>query len=136
MRSLWRRAAWLALFGGVLGGLILKGLAEVRQRERHRALLLEVQQALQKYHVDQERYVPRRELKGSELIAVLDDLGFFPALPVNPWTGQKWKLDGQEPDHLAYRTDANFETYALRILAPDGGQTLMELDSEAKISLE
>jgi hypothetical protein len=131
-----RRAAWLVLFSAGLAWPLVSGVEAVRQKHRVRSFLLTVQRALQEYHVNQERYVPRQELSGAELIAVLADFGFLKQLPLNPWTGVIWRLDGRESDHLRYHTDPNFETYALRCLDPKTGQVVQEIDSVRQPSLE
>lgn len=95
-----------------------------------------MQEALQHYHVDQERYIPRRELTGSQLITVLDDFEVLPEMLRNPWTGKAWALDGEEPDHLRNQTDEAFETYALQVVDATNGQVVMELDSVNATSLK
>lgn len=132
-----RRGCWLALVAGVLAVPLGLGVAEVRERARHKALLLEVQRALQAYHVDQEMYVPREEMAGAELIGVLNDFGFLEPLPMNPWSGAVWALDGEEPDGLRYGTDTNFATYILWTLedSEEGARVVLELDSLEHTSL-
>jgi len=134
--SFYRRTFWLVVMGAALAWPVVGGLRERRHEHRVRTLLLEVQRALQVYHVDQERYIPRQELKGAEIIAVLSDFGFLEDLPVNPWTRERWKLDGQEPDYLRYQTDPQFETYALRALDPRTGEVEFEIDRVENPSLE
>ena len=131
-----RRILWLTLFIGSLAWLVLDGLGQVQKDAKIREMLLSVQAALQDYHVDQERYIPRQKLTGSEIISVLSDFEFLDELPPNPWTGSKWKIDGVEPDFLVYETDPNFETYALKALDPETGKVAMEIDSEENPSLE
>lgn len=131
-----RRAAWLGLLSLGLAWPLVSGIQHVRQENRVRSLLLCVQRALQDYHVDQERYLPRRELPGAELIAALADFGFLKELPLNPWSGEPWKLDGKEPDYLRYGSDPHFETYALKALDPKSGRVWLELDSVKQPSLE
>ncbi|MDF1811350.1 MAG: hypothetical protein P1V20_04025 [Verrucomicrobiales bacterium] len=131
-----RRILWLTVFVTSLGWLIFDGLNQVKKEAEMRTMLLSVQSALQDYHVDQERYIPREKLSGQEIISVLSDFEFLDPLPLNPWSGKTWKLDGKEPDHLVYETDPNFETYALKVLDPKTGKVLMEIDSEENPSLE
>ena len=131
-----RRFFWLAVFAGTLGWLISSGLRQVHREANIREMLLTVQSALQNYHVDQERYIPRQKLTGTEVISVLSDFDFLPKLPLNPWSGETWTLDGKEPDFLVYETDPNFETYALKALDPRSGQVILEIDSEENPSLE
>jgi hypothetical protein len=127
---------WLAIFVTCLGWLLTNAASQVRQEAQIRTLLLTVQSALQDYHVDQERYIPREKLTGSEIITVLADFEFLSDLPINPWSGVEWKLDGEEPDFLVYETDPNFETYALKAIHPKSGKVTVELDSEENPSLE
>ena len=131
-----RRFFWITIFLTGLGWLVFDGLTDLRLEAQTRDMLLDVQRALQDYHVDEERYIPREKLTGTELMAVLSDFEFLKELPVNPWSGENWKLDGKEPDFLIYETDPNFETYALRALDPKSGEVTMELDSESNRSLE
>ena len=131
-----RRIFWLLIFVTGLGWVVASGIQKVRFEAEIRRMLLSVQTALQDYHVDQERYIPREKLTGTEIITVLSDFEFLDELPPNPWSGTAWKLDGEEPDHLVYETDPNFETYALKALDPKSGEVMMELDSEENPSLE
>lgn len=131
-----RRAAWLLLILAGLAWPVTHAIHSKRQENQVRTLLLTVQRALQEYHVSQERYIPRQELTGNELIAVLADFGFLKKLPLNPWSGVPWKLDGKEPDFLRYRTDPNFETYALSALDSKTGQVFLEIDSVKQPSIE
>ena len=131
-----KRVLWLAIFVTCLGWLLANAAARVRHEARVRSLLLTVQSALQDYHVDQERYIPREKLTGTEIITVLADFEFLSDLPINPWSGVEWKLDGEEPDFLIYETDPNFETYALKAVHSKSGEIIFELDSEENPSLE
>ncbi len=131
-----RRIGWLVVFVTALGWPIRNAIQQVHREAGIRNLLLEVQAALQNYHVDQERYIPRVKLTGTEIISVLSDFGFLSKLPVNPWSGVSWKLDGREPDYLVYETDPRFETYSLKAIDAKNGTTVLELDSEENQSLE
>jgi hypothetical protein len=129
---------------GIVVFLIFLGLSwtvhrevrKLRHEHRVRSMLLVIQEGLQRYHVDQEKYIPRAILTGSELIRVLLDFEFLAEVPLNPWTGLAWALDNEEPDHLRYQTDPQFETYALRALVPDSDEILLEIDSVHHLSLE
>lgn len=131
-----RRSFWLALAVAGLGWLIQSAILQVAEERDNRTFLLEVQQALQDYHVEQERYVPRLRMSGYELLGVLADFGNLEQMPNNPWSGEIWKLDGEEPDRLVYETDPAFETYSLKIMDSAGIEVVMELDSESNPSLE
>ena len=133
-----------ALKRTLIVGLIAVGFgwplkAKIEQK-RHdaelRDLLLVVQDALQRFHVDQEKYIPRTELKGAEMINVLLDFGFLDGPPYNPWTGEAYVLDGEELDFLRYASDPNFETYALKAMDAKTGVVRLEIDSVEHLSLE
>jgi len=112
---------------------IAHGVRQVREDKALRALLLDVQAALQAYHVDEdtgETYIPREAMSGQELLTVLSDFGFLDPLPKNPWTGETWTLLEGEADFLRYESEGQFKTYALRTVDPKTGLVTMELDSE------
>ncbi len=116
-------------------GVVLLGgpLREARLEKRVRALLLQVQEGLQRYHVAEELY-PKRPLSGEELVKLLVGGKHLEAPPLNPWTLRSYG-DGGE-DWLRYRTDGAAETYELTVVAPDGESVLYRLDSTRNQSLE
>lgn len=114
-------------------GLLAVPLAGKRLERRIRTLLLEVQEGLQRYHVDEEVY-PKRAMSGSELIALLVSGKHLPSAPVNPWTRLGYGKEGE--DRLRYRTDGAAETYELTVLDADGETILFRLDSTRNQSLE
>ena len=125
----------ICIFGG-LSWPVVQSVKQQRHEAAVRSMLLNVQEALQDYHVDQEKYIPRDTLSGAELIGVLLDFGFLAEPPMNPWTGTPWALDGEEPDFLRYESSGTFETYALKALDVKTEAVLMEIDSVEHLSLE
>jgi hypothetical protein len=131
-----KRFLYLALIFGSLAGLVTDRIQQVRHENRTRAVLLQIQEALQRYHVDQERYPPRESLAGAELVSLLIDFEFLDPAVLNPWTGKAWTIDGVEPDHFRYGSDSTFETYSLQALDPKSGKIALEIDSVDHRSLE
>jgi hypothetical protein len=109
---------------------------EIRHEHQVKAMLLEVQRALQEYHVAEELYPKDFPLTGAQLIQLLIETGHLENPPRNPWTGHPYRLDGAEEDHLTYRSDQLAETYELQALDPATGEPWMTLDSTEHQSLE
>jgi len=131
-----RRILWIALMLAGLSVPLWIGVRTLRLEHAEKNLLLSVQQALQNYHVDQERYIPRETLSGHELLSVLSDSGFLEEpFPINPWTRVPYSLLKGEPDHLRYQSDPLFETYTLQTLHPTNDKISRELDSVNSTSL-
>ncbi|MDP4939710.1 MAG: hypothetical protein NWR21_10390, partial [Verrucomicrobiales bacterium] len=85
------RSTFIRLVGLLLvvaAALILVGLplAEKRTERRVRAMLLTVQEGLQRYHVAEELY-PKKHMSGAELVQLLAEGGFVEKSLLNPWTG-------------------------------------------------
>lgn len=118
------------------GGVVILGgpFREAREDRRVRAMLLEVQEALQNFHVREEIY-PRRIMDGGELVAFLSEAGFLDEPLANPWTGSPFGGEGDD-DRLRYRTDPLAETYELIVLEPDSEEVRFRLDSTENQSLE
>ena len=128
-----RRALGLLLLTAGAAGLVVPTWrAEVLNR-RETALLLTVQEALQRYHVAEELY-PKRLMPGAELVALLQKGEFLPQEFLNPWSDQPYGKEGE--DRLRYRTDPLAETYELIVLEKDGTEEKWRLDSTAHQSLE
>ena len=104
------------------------------REHRGRALLLTVQESLQRYHVDEELY-PKRMMNGAELIRFLDEAGFVEEPIENPWTQASFQPDDPN-DWLRYRTDQLAETYELIVLQPGTEEVEFRLDSTENQSLE
>lgn len=120
-----------------LGGILLREPVKQKQLNRRvKTLLLEVQEGLQKYHVDEEVY-PGKVMKGRELIPFLTEGGFLDRKVENPWTQEVYIHSAESDDWLRYRTDELAETYELRALIPESGGTVhFRLDSVENHSLE
>ncbi len=97
-------------------------------------MLLEMQEALQKYHVEEELY-PKRMMPGGELAQLLTDNGFLEEEVRNPWTGELYS-ESKGEDWLRYRTDGLAETYELIVSFPNSEQEQFRLDSTENQSLE
>jgi hypothetical protein len=131
------RLAGFLLVAGV--GLFLIGneVIEKRTERKVRAMLLTVQEALQRYHVDEELY-PSRMMSGTELVKFLSEHSFLDPAIQNPWTGVPYgESEGDvQSDFLRYRTDGLAETYELIVTFPDSDEVQFQLDSTEHQSLE
>lgn len=126
----------VGLFAVLAAGAALLGppLLEKRSERRVRAMLLAVQEGLQRYHVREEIY-PRRMMAGGELVKLLVADGHLDAALANPWTGEPYAKSERE-DWLRYRTDGLAETYELSVLVPGTEEVRFRLDSTKNQSLE
>lgn len=132
--SPWLRSAGL-LSVIAIGTLILLPPIEAKRTERRvRAMLLAVQEALQRYHVQEELY-PKRMMNGQELVKLLVEDKHLAADLRNPWTGAAYAASPEE-DWLRYRTDGLAETYELTVLYPGSERVEFRLDSTKHQSLE
>jgi len=109
-------------------------LAEKRTERRVRAMLLTVQEGLQRYHVAEELY-PKKRMSGAELVKQLAAGGFVEKSLLNPWTGLPYSRNAGE-DRLQYRTNSLAETYELVVSFPGTEQAQFRLDSTENQSLE
>lgn len=134
MKSLLVRSLGLAAVIAVGGWIFLPSLLEKRTERRVRAMLLTVQEALQRYHVAEELY-PKRMMNGRELVALLVEGKHLEGGLANPWTGEDY-LDPSGEDWLRYRTDGLAETYELTVLEPGSEKVRFRLDSTKNQSLE
>jgi len=114
-------------------GMVMPAWRAERLDRRERAMLLQVQEALQRYHVAEELY-PKRPMSGLELVVLLQEREFLPKAFANPWSGFHYEKAGE--DRLRYRTDPTAETYELIVLEKDGTKEKRRLDSTAHQSLE
>lgn len=146
MKTALPRTSLVARFVGFLAvagiGLFLIGreVVEKRTERRVRSMLLTVQEALQRYHVDEENYPPKA-MTGRELVTMLHERSFLETMILNPWTGQPYaggafREDATREDHLQYRTDSLAETYELIVTDPESGIVQFQLDSTEHQSLE
>lgn len=112
-------------------------ILELKRKSRISAALHQIQASLQDYHVDQERYVPSLNMRGAELISILSESGFFNDSIINPYTGKMYSPnEPEESDRILYRSDEQFETYALQALHFHSDEVWLEIDSVANHSLE
>jgi hypothetical protein len=121
----------LLVMGSV--GLVWPAWRAERLDRSERELLLQVQEALQRYHVAEELY-PKRPMPGGELIDLLQEREFLPKDFGNPWSGSVY--DKTSEDRLRYGTDPVAETYELIVLQKDGTTEKRRLDSTTHQSLE
>ncbi|MEX2579231.1 MAG: hypothetical protein WD342_09240 [Verrucomicrobiales bacterium] len=128
------RLSGLALVAAAGAWLVGAPLQKKRTELRLRTMLLEVQEALQNYHVAEELY-PKRMMSGGELVEQLVESGFLDEGILNPWTRKPY-LESTEEDWLRYRTDSLAETYELIVLHPDSEDVQFRLDSTDNQSLE
>ena len=143
--SLVVRFAGFFVIAGI--GLVLIGREVVAKRTERsvRVMLLTVQEALQRYHVDEEQYPPRA-MTGTELVTMLHERSFLEAMILNPCTGRPYdggaaregaaREGAAREDHLQYRTDGLAETYELIVTDPESGTVQFQLDSTEHQSLE
>ena len=131
------RIAISCVLAAAVLAFLLPAFAEKRLDRQVRSTLLEVQEALQNYHVDEELYPVRTPMTGAELIILLQDSGHLEKPPYNPWTGSLYSA-GESPstDRIRYRTDQNAETYVLEALHLDSEEPHHVLDSTEHQSLE
>ena len=114
--------------------ILVPPIQDKRSERRIRAMLLEVQNALQKYHVEEELY-PKNMMTGAKLAALLADGGFLEKGVLNPWSGVDY-VDSEDADWLRYRTDGLAETYELIVFYPGTETEQFRLDSTENQSLE
>lgn len=126
------RATGVVILAGVAAVLLSPSIAEKRESRRVKAMLLQVQAALQNYHVDEEIY-PRRMMPGAKLIQFLQEKKFLETPPENPWSGGHY---AEGDDWLRYRTDQLAETYELIVVYPETEDIQFRLDSTENQSLE
>lgn len=134
-----KRSILIRVFGllAIIAGaalLLLPPLEQKRLEKRIRVTLLEVQTALQEYHVEEELY-PRKMMTGSELVSLLAENDFLEKDVLNPWTKDVYsKSEGR--DYLSYKTDSLAETYELIVYYPGTEKEQFRLDSTENQSLE
>lgn len=131
--SLGGRLIGLLLLVTATAGMVTPAWRAERLDRRERAMLLQVQEALQRYHVAEELY-PKRPMQGLELVVLLQERDFLPKDLANPWSGLIYEKGGE--DRLRYRTDPAAESYELIVLDQDGAKEKRRLDSTTHQSLE
>jgi len=130
------RLILIIAFVALLVGVLLPSIAEKRLDQQVRGTLLILQEALQKYHVDEELYPKQTPMTGAELILVLSDSGHLETTPRNPWTGLVYSPEPGPRDRIRYRTDDLAETYSLEALRLDSDEVHHVIDSTEHPSLE
>lgn len=128
------RAVGLLCVAAVAVGILFNPVAEARRERRIEQVLLSVQEALQRYHVQEEIY-PRRAMAGGELIEFLQENGHLEDQLMNPWVGGVYD-GGNEIDRMAYETDGLAESYELTVRSLHSDEVKFRLDSTENQSLE
>ena len=143
-----RRSRWLTLALPILLLMVaviamtipLRNAIETRRFEiQSKDTILEIQRALQDYHVEEEIYPRRTPMTGAQLIQFLIDAGHLKNPPLNPWTREPYRIeDSTQPDGITYHTDELAETYALESRGQDPASDSLtwQLDSTEHHSLE
>ena len=107
------RAVGLLCVVAVAVAILANPLAEARRERRIEEVLLSVQEALQRYHVQEEIY-PKRAMAGGALIEFLQEGGHLEERLMNPWVGGVYG-GGNEVDRMTYETDDLAESYELKV---------------------
>lgn len=134
-KTSWGKRIFGLLF--VVAGIVILvagPIMEKRTDRKVRAMLLQIQEGLQRYHIDEEIY-PRRMQRGGSLVALLEDEGHLELPVINPWSGERYAFEA-DPDYLLYRTDELAETYELVVTFPGSEEVQFRLDSTKNRSLE
>ena len=108
----------------------------IRLEHQTKQTLLTIQEALQKFHVEDEAYPKKSPMPGAELIQFLMETTHLKSPPLNPATLRPYSFAPDEPDRIIYTTDELAETYSLKALKPDSDDTLLIVDSTEHQSLE
>lgn len=134
LKSIFIRLTGLLVVIAAAVVLIGLPLVEKRTERRVRAMLLALQEGLQRYHVAEELY-PKKRMSGAELVQQLAEGGFLEETILNPWTGLPY-AGGSGEDRLYYRTNSLAETYELVVTFPGTEEAEFRLDSTENQSLE
>jgi hypothetical protein len=137
-KSLWVRATIFGVIAGSAIALLVPSFQVIRHEHQVKTVLLEIQRALQEWHVAEEVYPRETPMNGGELISLLMESGHLEKAPSNPWTGRPYEFgtENLETDRIRYSTDELAETYSLRALERTGDDVFLELDSTEHQSLE
>ncbi len=114
--------------------ILFNPIAEARRERRIEEVLLSVQEALQRYHVQEEIY-PKWAMKGGELVEFLHENAHLEETIMNPWVGGIYD-GGNEVDRMTYETDDLAESYELTVRFLHSKKILFRLDSTENQSLE
>lgn len=116
--------------------IVLPARNRVRVEHQSKQTLLTLQQALQKFHVEDEAYPKKTPMSGEELIQFLLESKHLGSPPINPITLLPYTFESGEEDHIVYTTDELAETYSLKITKADSDDILFIVDSTEHHSLE
>lgn len=139
------RALLLAVIATTALFILRPARDQIRLEFQSKQTLLVLQEALQKFHVEEEIYPEKTPLTGAQLIQLLMDGKHLAAPPLNPITLRPYALDSgdsnrshhtEEDDPIIYTTDELAETYSLKVLKPASEDTLFIVDSTEHHSLE
>ncbi|NOY00114.1 MAG: hypothetical protein GXP30_10330 [Verrucomicrobia bacterium] len=134
--SLLTRTILIALLAAGLFTILRPARNHIRLEYQTKHTLLTLQEALQKFHVEDEAYPKKSPMSGTELIQFLMEERHLKSPPLNPATLKPYSLDDNEPDRIIYTTDELAETYSLKALKPDSDDTFFIVDSTEHHSLE
>lgn len=133
-KSILIRMVGLLGVAGIAVAILFDPIAEARRARRITEVLLTVQEALQRYHVQEEIY-PKRAMKGGELVEFLRENSHLEQVLMNPWVGGVY--DGKnEVDRMRYETDDLAESYELTVRFLHSKKIKFRLDSTENQSLE
>lgn len=128
------RSLGLSIVGAVAVVILMEPVADARRERRIKEVLLEVQEGLQRYHVEEEIY-PRLAMSGGELIDFLHENSHLVESLMNPWVGGTYTSEN-EVDRMRYETDDVAESYELTVRYRHSEQIKFRLDSTENQSLE
>lgn len=134
--SLIIRTAFLSAIALALLFILRPARNQVRLEHQSKQTLLVIQEALQKFHVEDEAYPGKSPMSGAALIHLLMETKHLESPPLNPATLLPYALASSEPDRIVYSTDELAETYSLKALKPSSDDTLFIIDSTEHHSLE
>ena len=132
------RGTILLVIAGAAIALLVPSFQVIRHEHQVKSVMLEIQRALQEWHVAEEVYPRQTPMPGGELISLLMESGHLEKPPSNPWTGHPYggAVESPEIDRIRYSTDELAETYSLKALNRHNDHVFVELDSTEHQSLE
>jgi len=116
--------------------ILLPARNRVRLENQTKQTLLILQQALQKFHVEDEAYPKKTPMSGEELIQFLIESKHLDTPPLNPTTLRPYSFESGDPDRIVYTTDELAETYSLKVMEFDSDDIFFIVDSTEHHSLE
>jgi len=130
------RALLLALLIVGFCAVLLPARNRVRLELQTKQTLLTLQQALQKFHVEDEAYPKKTPMSGEELIQFLIESKHLDTPPLNPTTLRPYSFESGDLDRIVYTTDELAETYSLKAMKLDSDDIFFIVDSTEHHSLE